>query len=422
MNKENFSIELENFKSFKDKSSIEIKPLTLIYGLNQSGKSIALRSIGLVSDSIFNENGAIDISSPTLRGDTFSSIGYFGSKTPAIKISTNSGSIKLKFSTADNLPESNHVVGDEFIVNDIIVTNSENTPVYEATFDKIKEIFENNYIATYNLEGNKSDSLIFRSFLPAREDENPIPCLAEIKTSLNFLSRCQWIQASRVVSDIWSANAATARCCNPSGFDLVYRIKGQQQDAIIEKTNEWLNKEFKFTINIKTNEAGHRFLAIKHNTGGKEISLEKSSEGIKSIIPIILCCYWAQIGQSGKSKNSPLIILIEEPESHLHPNTQINFFSDVIVELVKSGIYITLETHSVYILRSLQKSILNGSLNSNDVSLNWVEKTDGSSTIKHIKIRNDSTLENWRPDIYEEEQKLSLEIINARLKNNQCEE
>lgn len=418
MREKDFSIEIENFKSFKDKSSINIKPLTLIYGLNQSGKSIALRTIGLLSDSIFNDNGPIDISSQTLRGETYLNLGHFETKTPSIKINNNAGSIKLKFSTLDDLPGSSRITGDEFIVNEIIATGKEGIDRYQATFDKIKNISENKYVASYILEDGTSEDLVFDSFFPNKENKVPIPHIDEIKTKLSFLNRCQWIQASRITLDYIFSNTA-ARCCNPSGMDLVYKIKGQQQDKIINKANEWLNKEFNFEISIKINEIGRRFFSLKYSaSGGKEISLEKSSEGVRSIVPILICCYWAYVGES---TNSPLMIIIEEPESHLHPKTQINFFNEIIVDLVNSGIYITIETHSVYILRSLQKSILDGKLKTDDVSLNWIDKNNYSSTINSIKIKPDSTFENWRPDIYEDEQKLSHEIIAARFKKIQSE-
>ena len=44
-------ITLENFKGFATNQSIEIKPITLIYGANSSGKSSILQSLLLMKQT-----------------------------------------------------------------------------------------------------------------------------------------------------------------------------------------------------------------------------------------------------------------------------------------------------------------------------------------------------------------------------------
>ena len=47
---------LENFKGFAKKQSIDLKPITLIYGANSSGKSSILQSLLLLKQTLEQSN------------------------------------------------------------------------------------------------------------------------------------------------------------------------------------------------------------------------------------------------------------------------------------------------------------------------------------------------------------------------------
>lgn len=51
-------IDLELFRSFKSQQHIELRPLTLLFGENNVGKSSLLRAIALLADSASGEAGA----------------------------------------------------------------------------------------------------------------------------------------------------------------------------------------------------------------------------------------------------------------------------------------------------------------------------------------------------------------------------
>ena len=50
------SISLENYKCFKEKTDIEIAPLTVLCGVNSSGKSSILKSLLMLKQSYENES------------------------------------------------------------------------------------------------------------------------------------------------------------------------------------------------------------------------------------------------------------------------------------------------------------------------------------------------------------------------------
>ncbi len=77
---------------------------------------------------------------------------------------------------------------------------------------------------------------------------------------------------------------------------------------------------------------------------GKSIPINRSSSGITETAPI-------QLFIQKQIRRSDLLI-IEEPEAHLHPANQTKL-AKYIVRLVNSGVYVLLITHSVFFLEQL---------------------------------------------------------------------
>ena len=67
-------IGLQNFKAFKEEEEFEIKPITLVYGYNSSGKSSFLHSLLFLDE--FMRSGNVDVHRPTLGGGEVDLGGY----------------------------------------------------------------------------------------------------------------------------------------------------------------------------------------------------------------------------------------------------------------------------------------------------------------------------------------------------------
>ena len=68
---------VENFKAFAEKRQhMPIRPITLVYGPNSSGKSSLLQAIALAHEAIVNGAGSIDTSSTQLAGESIDLGGF----------------------------------------------------------------------------------------------------------------------------------------------------------------------------------------------------------------------------------------------------------------------------------------------------------------------------------------------------------
>ena len=86
---------------------------------------------------------------------------------------------------------------------------------------------------------------------------------------------------------------------------------------------------------------------------GRSLPLANASSMVSEIAPVIL--YLQYIVEPGE------VLIIEEPESHLHPEMQVEFFR-YLVRTVRSGIRIVVITHSDWIIEELANTICSSSL------------------------------------------------------------
>ena len=109
----------------------------------------------------------------------------------------------------------------------------------------------------------------------------------------------------------------------------------------------------------------------KVKTKGSEtwVNLLATGFGISQVLPVLVQCFYAPEGS---------IILIDQPEVHLHPYAQ-SALADVMIDVIESksnlgkgfkerNIQLIIETHSEHFLRRLQRRIAEGKLPQHKVS------------------------------------------------------
>ena len=101
----------------------------------------------------------------------------------------------------------------------------------------------------------------------------------------------------------------------------------------------------KGAIHIKKSEIGYpSFFYQPQGWRSEDIPLMNSSSMVSELAPVVL--YLRHIVQPGD------VLIIEEPESHLHPAMQVEFVRQ-LAAVVNSGIRVMLTTHSEWVLDEL---------------------------------------------------------------------
>lgn len=110
---------------------------------------------------------------------------------------------------------------------------------------------------------------------------------------------------------------------------------------------------------------------------------------------------------------SDSLILIEQPEIHLHPRAQTSL-GDMFIDAIKnSRRNFIIETHSEHLLARIRRRIAEKKLNKEDVALYYFEPTKNGTKIKRIKLNEKGQFVNFPKGFFEEDINEAFEHLKA---------
>ena len=117
-------------------------------------------------------------------------------------------------------------------------------------------------------------------------------------------------------------------------------------------------------IRMKPSASGYPdFRYLPQNTN-EEFRLSQSSSMVSELAPLVL--YLRGLVQPGD------MLIIEEPEAHLHPGTQADM-AVILARLVRAGVRVIVTTHSDWLLQEIGNLILEGLIeNETDEPASWL--------------------------------------------------
>lgn len=108
---------------------------------------------------------------------------------------------------------------------------------------------------------------------------------------------------------------------------------------------EWIEKEILGgTIQVNRTESEYPSFAYRPSISDHELPLMNASSMVSELAPVVL--YLRQTVREGD------VLIIEEPESHLHPAMQ-TAFAKVLARIVKAGVRVIITTHSDWFLEQI---------------------------------------------------------------------
>ncbi len=92
--------------------------------------------------------------------------------------------------------------------------------------------------------------------------------------------------------------------------------------------------------------------------------------GLSYALPVIVACLSARRGD---------LLLVENPESHLHPRGQ-GHLARLCVACARAGAQVVVETHSDHVLNAIRLGVAEGTLKPRDVSLVYFSRVEGGES------------------------------------------
>ena len=167
--------------------------------------------------------------------------------------------------------------------------------------------------------------------------------------------------------------------------------------------------------------AGYGSEIIFLDENDNEISLKDMGFGYSQLLPIIIYVFSKQLYATSKSRKNQIqdipdySFLIEEPESHLHPEFQSKLADMFLDALNTSNNMFIIETHSEYLIRKLQYLIAAKKMNINDIAIYYLGKDPTSKEyITKIELDENGMIKNeFGAEFFDEAAQLITNLWDA---------
>ena len=364
-------IALKNFKCFEE-LRINLKNLTLITGINGAGKSSIVQALLLLRQS--NDDKKVDLHKQVkIDGDLVDLIHadamrYIFSKSSDIEI---------------NLTNDKTTI--DFVIKDAVKETKEATCIPSENLDEFLEtcpLFDENFVYLYAERTPPQRS--YRKYSESATD-------SRLGDKHGNLTAYRFYQAM-------SGN---------ENIQIPALKLSKENDTVIGNTSAWINQIMNSSIKISANEESTDQISINYvtNIHGDELisSPLNVAFGYSYILPIVLAILTAPVGS---------LIIIENPEAHLHPKGQ-RKMGELIALCASRGVQVFLETHSDHVMNGIRISVKNKMINSNQVKVYFFNNNNGTSfhNVESPKILENGRFDFWPDGFFDEWEKALDEIV-----------
>jgi hypothetical protein len=206
-----------------------------------------------------------------------------------------------------------------------------------------------------------------------------------------------WAGAQPVDMGPRGENVVDALLASHQSGKRISRGKGKPKLSLEEYVAFWL-RELGLISSFKVKpiaEHGNIYqVLVKKNKDAAEVLITDVGFGVSQILPVLTLCYYVP-------ENS--IIILEQPEIHLHPSVQAGL-ADVFIDAVKNrNVQIILESHSEHLLRRLQRRMAEEQFDSDKTALYFCSAEDGASTLTPLDVDSSGVILNWPKDFFGDE-------------------
>jgi len=173
-----------------------------------------------------------------------------------------------------------------------------------------------------------------------------------------------------------------------------FKDEVSKQNILINHVEKWLrvispNTKLEIELNKKMNVASFTSNGFTPLNIGFGISYTLSVI-VQLLVSII------QLNKGIKT-----VILLENPEAHLHPKGQTKI-AELIAKIANLGVQVIVETHSDYILDGLRLAVKDGKINHEDTKLYYLELDEEDNTeVKSPQIDSKGLLDEWPKNFFD---------------------
>lgn len=168
-------------------------------------------------------------------------------------------------------------------------------------------------------------------------------------------------------------------------------------DALLAAVARWYEEHLE-GWEVALDHAGSAFSVLLRR-GRLNVNMADAGYGMGQVLPVVVQQCALGLHKAAASG----LYIVEQPELHLHPGAH-GALADLFASSAQTqGVRMLVETHSENFLLRLRRRIAEGLLDRAHVALYWVDELpDGASCIKPLEILTSGEIPGWPDEVFSE--------------------
>ena len=405
------SIKFKSYKSYQDWQELEIKPLTILFGKNNSGKSAIAKLPTMIEESLKgNSDEPLQLNNNGVElGADFRDLLYGRVATEVLEIELNA-----LIKDEDGLKNENLIVK---IASNIGNNNSPQI-IYWKLNDRIFSYnhYNNTHIDQLNEEEYSCD---FRGFCldllsyKNKEGSGDTPERPKMKLNTSYFGPFrEEPKSSYTESQFQKTNHFGVKGENA----YFYLIKDSQthEKKLLRNVSNWFEENFD-GWKVKVQKDIQRpiyYFELTKDFPKLNINIRNVGQGMSQVLPLIVRAYYPV--------NEPTLIIMEQPELHLHPGAHGNLAELFAKSSQDKNKNYLIETHSKNFILRIRRLIAEGKFNKDDLALYWVDFNEEKNTSSLVRINVDEIgkVDYWPENVFSESLDETIALRTAQKQKN----
>lgn len=382
-------LELKNFKCFEN-IELNFSNLNLLTGINSAGKSSIIQSILLIKQTFENKKGQLNSLKEFIENnDSF------------LKASQKNKNIFL-----NEVFES--ILGEFDSEGDYINIHNPKALLY----NEAKKDFIYFNISFEDVE------LLLKVNTQEQKNEDGLSLTIENTNKLDILKErflidkemFLYLSANRIVPEAFypysKRNISEGQLGNKGEYSVHYLNSYKNYDLNIQELKEesaktlgllenvlkWMGR-ISQGIDIETRvDETTKTCNLLYSYGKNKLFPESVGFGITYSLPIIVALLKAKKGD---------ILIIENPESHLHPSAQVEI-ANLCCKVARNGVQLIIETHSDHFLNAVRVAVKEKIISNTETKIYFFTTDNKEIYVDNLNLDDFGKVDKWPKGFFDE--------------------
>ena len=401
------SFSVERYKGYAEPAVVDVAPLTILVGANNSGKTVLAKAIQLLAGGLAPsdkdpaeplplESGGVH------HGEAFEDLVTRRPVHGWLKLSAAlvDDSSKLSLSATVQNVVTPPRPSERQISNWSLRRGDDEVELNRQGFDE-----QSSYAVSISGAEQTARQIGWRGLIPRQPDK-----LAD------------WVGTQVNAIRAWASGVHYLQCprsLRPSPFLAVDHrpqflgSRGQAAPLVLaadgklrECVRKWYRTVFGVSLDVVA-QGSYSELVVGMPASGGKVQLIQSGRGISNVLPIVVTALMAR-------KAGPGVDIIEHPAAELHPAAHADIAELLLDNLAGPARPLIVETHSEMLLLRARRWIAEGRLPAENVLVYWVyTHPERGSILQKIRIDERGAMSGWPAGVFIEDYEEILAIRRA---------